>query len=104
MYWAYLNFRVWVICVSVTLSFFQKWLESFWLICLFDSHLSTYGNFFLANAVSRVSCSFVMNVWRLRMAPSCVAVGQLASQYGVGWAMCMCGVVYGFSLSVPFIG
>jgi hypothetical protein len=33
------------------------------------------------------SCSFVMNVRRLRMASSCVVVGQLASQYGVGWAM-----------------
>ena len=44
MYWAYLNFRVWVICVSAILSFFQKWLESFWLISSFESHLATYGN------------------------------------------------------------
>ena len=34
------------------------------------------------------------------MAPSCVVVRQLASQYGVGCAVCMCGVVVGFSLSV----
>ena len=79
MYWAYLNFRVWVTCVSGTLLSFQKWLESFWLICLFDSHLPTYGNFLLVDSVSQFSCSFVMNVWRLQMAPSCVAVGQLAS-------------------------
>ena len=35
------------------------------------------------------------------MAPSCVVVGQLANQYGVGCAMCMRGVLVGFSLSVP---
>ena len=35
------------------------------------------------------------------MAPSCVAVGQLASQYGEGLAMCICGVLFGFSFSVP---
>ena len=44
MYCAYLNFRVWVIWASVVCSFFQKWLEIFWFIWLFDSHLSTYGN------------------------------------------------------------
>jgi hypothetical protein len=48
-----------------------------------------------------VPCSFVMNVRRLRMPPSCVAVGQLASQYGVEWAMCICGVASGLSLVVP---
>ena len=32
MYWAYLNFKVWVICASVTFLFFQKWLESFGLM------------------------------------------------------------------------
>ena len=35
------------------------------------------------------------------MAPSCVAVGQLANLYGVWWAMCMWGVLDGFSLRVP---
>ena len=35
------------------------------------------------------------------MAPSCVVVGQLASQYGEGWVMCICGVLFGFSFSVP---
>ena len=80
MYWANLNFRLWVIWVSATFTFFQKWLESFWLICSFESHLSTYGNFLLANAASELSCVFVMNVPKLRMAPSCVAFGQLASQ------------------------
>ena len=30
-----------------------------------------------------------------------MAVGQLASQYGVAWARCMWGVGVGFSLSVP---
>ena len=29
IYWAYLNFSVWIICASPTLSFIQKWLESF---------------------------------------------------------------------------
>jgi hypothetical protein len=46
-----------------------------------------YGNLFVATATSRVSCCFVINVRKLRMAPSCVPVGQLASQYGVGQAM-----------------
>ena len=79
---------------------FQKWLESLWLICLFDSHLLTYGNFLLADACSWFSCSFIMNVRRLRMAPSCVAVGQLASQYGVVRAMCIRGVMSGLSCCV----
>ena len=35
------------------------------------------------------------------MAPSCVAVGQFANQYGEKWAMCVCGVLFGFSFSVP---
>ena len=39
-------------------------------------------------------CSFVINVHRLRMAPSCVAVGQLASQYGL---------LVGFSLVGEFL-
>jgi hypothetical protein len=34
-----------------------------------------HGNLFLDEIVSRFSCSFVMNVHRLRMAPSCVAIG-----------------------------
>jgi hypothetical protein len=55
----------------------------------------------VAAAVSRLSCSFVMNVRRLRMAPSCVPVGQLASQYGVVRAMWMCGVSSGFSKVFP---
>ena len=80
MYWAYLNFKVWVIRASITFSFFQKWLESFWSICLLDSHLSTYGNLFWATLTSRLSCSFVTNVCKFLMAPSCVEVGQLASQ------------------------
>ena len=63
--------------------------------------MSTYGNLCLARFASLVLCSFVMNVRRLRMAPSCVAVGQLASQYGVEWAVCMRGVASGFSLVVP---
>jgi hypothetical protein len=33
----------------------------------------------MAKAVSKLSCVFVMNVRKLRMAPSCVPVGQLAS-------------------------
>ena len=101
IYWAYLNFSVWVICASLTLSFIQKWLESFWFICSFESHLSTYGNLCFAISVFRDSCSFVMNVFRLHMAPSCVDVGQPANQYGVEFAICMWGVEDGFSLRVP---
>ena len=80
MYWAYRNFRVWVIWVLGTFVFFQKWLESFWLICSFESHLSTYGNLRLASVASWFSCVLVMNDLKLRMALSCVVVGQLASQ------------------------
>jgi hypothetical protein len=42
-----------------------------------------------------------MNLCISLMAPSCVAVGQLASQYGVVRAMWMWGVGVDFSLSVP---
>ena len=31
---------------------------------------------------------------------SCVVFGQLAKRYGVTWAVCMRGVVVGFSTSV----
>jgi hypothetical protein len=79
----------------------QKWLESFWLIWVFDSHLSTYGNLYLVEVLYMFPCSFVMNVCRLRMAPSCVDVGQLANQYGVEWVVWMCGVLVSFSLVVP---
>ena len=68
---------------------------------MFDSHLSTYGNLCLVEAASHVLCFFTMNVWRLRIAPSCVDVGELASEYGVAWAMCIWGVGNGFSSSVP---
>lgn len=101
IYWAYRNFNVCVIWVSGILSFCQKWLESFWFICLFDNHLATYGNLWLARVFSWDSCVLDINVRRLRMAPSCVAVGQLASQYGVAWAVWMCGVFVGFSWVVP---
>ena len=79
MYWAHLNSKVWVIWASVTLLFFQKWLESFWFIWLLDSHLSTYGNLFWAALTSQLLCAFVTNACKFLMAPSCVAVGQLAS-------------------------
>ena len=52
MYWANLNFRVWVIWVYGIFTFFQKWLDRFWLICSIESHLSTYGNFLLASVAS----------------------------------------------------
>ena len=38
---------------------------------------------------------------KFRIAPSRVAVGQLASQYGVAWTICIWGVAVGFSLSAP---
>jgi hypothetical protein len=76
-----------VIWVYGIFSLCHKWLESILFIWVFESHFSTYGNLVLATAVSKLSCSFVMNVRKLRMAPSCVPVGQLASQYRVGRAM-----------------
>ena len=60
--------------------------------------MSPYGNLCLASIVSRVSCSFVMNVLRLGMDPSCMDVGQLASHYGYECAMCTCG---NYSSRVP---
>lgn len=63
--------------------------------------MSTYKKLSLADIVSQFPCSFVMNVRRLWMAPSCVLVGQLTSQRGVEWAMCMPGVLVAFSLVVP---
>jgi hypothetical protein len=88
-----------VICASITFSFFQKWLDVFWCIWVFDSHLSTYGNLFSAVADSRLRCYLIMNVCRFQMAPSWVAVGQLASLQGVEY-----GVLVGFFLSsVPLL-
>jgi len=40
-------------------------------------------------AISWLLCSLVMNLCMFLRAPSCVAVGQLASQYGVVRAMWM---------------
>ena len=40
---------------------------------------------------------------RFRIALSRVAVGQLASQYGVVWATCMWGVAACFSFSAPLL-
>ena len=53
LYCAYPNFSVWLIWAFVTISFFHKWLDSFWCIWVFDSHSSTYGNLALADATSR---------------------------------------------------
>lgn len=58
----------------------------------------------LAISISRFLYSFVINVWRLQIAPSCEVVGQLASQYGVVCAMCICWVAVGFSMSVHVLG
>lgn len=69
-----------MIWTSVSFVFFPKLLESFWFICVLDSHLSTYGSLFWAALTSRLSCAYVTNVCRFMMAPSCVAVGQLARQ------------------------
>lgn len=38
---------------------FQKKLESLWLICLLDSHLSTYVCLFLARSVASLWCAFM---------------------------------------------
>ena len=56
IYWAYRNFNVWVIWASVTFLFFQKWLESFWFICLFVSQFSTYGNSRWVTSTTRKEC------------------------------------------------
>ncbi len=40
-------------------------------------------------------------MFRFLIDPSCVVLGQLASQYGDAWARCMWGVGVSFSLSVP---
>ena len=100
IYWAYLNFSVWVIWTSVTFLFFHNWLESFWFIRSLASHFSTYGNLCWAIAISRLSWSFIMNLCMFLMASLCVVVGQLASQYGVAWAMWIWGVSVGCSFSV----
>ena len=69
-----------VICASVILLFFQKWLEKFWFIWALDNHLSTYRCLCWAILTSFWSCAFVMNECRFRITPSLVAVGQLVSQ------------------------
>ena len=61
MYCVYLYFNVWMIWAFVMLSFFQKWLDSFWLIWVFDSHLSTYWNSALDVTIFWFLCSFIMN-------------------------------------------
>lgn len=48
---------------------------------------------------------FSINMCKLQMAPSCVAVMQLASHYGVVWSMCMCEGRVALSLCTPrFLG
>ena len=60
-----------------------------------------YGNLAWAILTSQSPGASVTNVCKFLMAPLCVAVGQLASQYGAVCARCMWGVAGGFSLSVP---
>ena len=69
-----------MICASVILLFFHKWLESFRFIWSLDSHLSTYRCLCCAILTSCWLCVFVMNECRFLIAPSLVAVGQLVSQ------------------------
>ena len=56
---------------------------------MLDNHLSTYGNLVWVALTSLLSYAFVTNVCKFRMTLSCVAVGQLASQYGVAWDVWM---------------
>jgi hypothetical protein len=42
--------------------------------------------------VCHFKCSLLICVRKLYMAPSCVAVEQLASQYKLVWAMCGVGL------------
>ena len=65
MYCAYMNFNVWVICVSGISSLCQKWLESLWLIWVSEIHLSTYENLFLVEA-TLFPRPFVINVRNYR--------------------------------------
>ena len=58
MYCTNLNFNAWVIWASVTFSFFHKWLDSFWCISVFDSHLSMYGNLVLVVCASHFWCFY----------------------------------------------
>ena len=83
MYWAHLNFKVWVIWASVTLLLFHKWLESFQFICCRIAIYLHMEILFRAIPTSWLSCAFATNVCKFLMASSCVAVGQLASQQGV---------------------
>ena len=72
MYWVHWNLRVCVNWASVIPVTFEKWLESLWFICLFNSHLSKYGNLFVVcwNFVSSVlylwvyeGCGWLHHVW-----------------------------------------
>ena len=104
MYWGYLNFKFWVIWASVTFLFFQNVVGEFFMdLCVGQPFVHVW-EFGLVALTSRLSCAFLTNVCRFLMAPSCVDVGQLASQQGVAWAICMWGVVSGFFLKCFFVG
>lgn len=59
-----------------------------------------YGNLFSARMVLFALCVLLMDVCRLRMAPSWVANGLVASQYGVVRTMHIIGV----GISLSFLG
>lgn len=66
---------IWAYDVHVA---FHNWLDSLWLICLFDNHLSKYGNLFMAAEVLHLWCSLLICVCKAWMAPLYVVVERLA--------------------------
>lgn len=89
VYWAYLNFRLWVICVSPAHLCFSK---SGWRC------FGLFGCLITICIRMRVHFQWIqlhdfhgVLLWtrRLRITPSCAVVGQLASQHG---ELYVCGV------------
>ena len=64
-----------MIWAFVVPEFFPNWLESLWLICSLDVHLSMYVNLNWAGLSSWFLCSLLMYVCRLRIAPVWEPVG-----------------------------
>ena len=75
------------------LRFFQNWLESLWFIWSLDVHFSLHVNLDYAILNFWFLCSLLMCVCRFRMAPVCVPVETLLSQYGVVWVVYSLGVL-----------
>lgn len=83
VYYAYLNFIVWVICALYILDIFHNELDNLWFMCSLENYLSTYVNLCLDVLVSCCPCSLLIKMCRLQMVQSCVADGVPDSQYGI---------------------